>query len=197
MKDCLIQCLKLAYMFNKNSIKVAAFAAVFLAASPMLASVAHGYGGAIGGGGGGGSNPLPGADAVTSIPTVTTTASGDGQVLGASTYNFSVDLTIGSTGADVEALQNLLIAAGYSIPAGATGYFGAQTEAAVKLFQTAHGLPSTGYVGPLTRTVLNEGTTPTSTDEANSMKISNIQTEITAALAQLAQLQAELKAMGQ
>ena len=71
--------------------------------------------------------------------------------------SFGANLTVGSTGADVTALQSALIAAGYSIPAGATGYFGSQTKAAVQKYQAANGIPSTGFVGPLTRAKLNGG----------------------------------------
>ncbi len=79
-------------------------------------------------------------------------------------YSFSTNLTVGSTGADVTALQTYLIGAGYNIPAiasgaAAKGYFGSQTQAAVKLFQAAKGVPNTGFVGPLTRGVLNGGAT--------------------------------------
>ncbi len=71
-------------------------------------------------------------------------------------YTFTRDLTIGSTGADVTALQNALIANGFTIAAGATGYFGSQTQAAVVAYQTAKGIaPAVGYVGPLTRAALN------------------------------------------
>jgi len=75
-------------------------------------------------------------------------------------YQFSTNLTVGSTGADVVALQTWLIANGYDIPAissGAAtkGYFGSQTQSAVEAYQTAQGLPSTGFVGPLTRGKLN------------------------------------------
>lgn len=66
---------------------------------------------------------------------------------------FTRDLTIGSTGSDVTALQTWLIGKGYAIPAGATGYFGTQTQAAVAAFQTANGImPTAGYFGPVTRT---------------------------------------------
>jgi len=44
---------------------------------------------------------------------------------------FTRDLTLGSTGADVTELQTWLISKGQSIPAGATGYFGVQTRAAL------------------------------------------------------------------
>lgn len=71
-------------------------------------------------------------------------------------YTFSVDLTLGSTGADVTALQNFLISNGYSIPAGATGYFGSQTQAALASYQAANGIaPAAGYFGPITRAKVN------------------------------------------
>jgi peptidoglycan hydrolase-like protein with peptidoglycan-binding domain len=77
---------------------------------------------------------------------------------------FNVNLTVGSSGADVSALQTWLISKGYHIAAiesGAAkpGYFGSQTQAAVKLYQAANGIPNTGFVGPLTRAALN-GTAP-------------------------------------
>lgn len=62
------------------------------------------------------------------------------------------DMEFGLVGDDVRALQTLLIAQGYSIPAGATGYFGAQTRAALAAYQGASGIaPTAGYFGPLTR----------------------------------------------
>ena len=68
---------------------------------------------------------------------------------------FMRDLTLGSTGADVTELQNILISNGYSIPAGATGYFGAQTQAALAKWQAAVGIsPAAGYFGPITRAKL-------------------------------------------
>ena len=60
-------------------------------------------------------------------------------------------LTMGSSGAEVTNLQNFLISKGFSIPAGATGYFGAQTQTALAAFQTANGItPAAGYYGPIT-----------------------------------------------
>ncbi|HVX91411.1 MAG TPA: peptidoglycan-binding protein [Candidatus Paceibacterota bacterium] len=62
------------------------------------------------------------------------------------------DITLGAQGADVTALQQFLIAHGFTIPAGATGYFGAQTRAALAAYQKARGIaPAAGYYGPLTR----------------------------------------------
>jgi hypothetical protein len=74
----------------------------------------------------------------------------------ADAYVFTRALTIGSQGADVTALQNYLIGAGFSIPAGATGYFGAQTQAAVAAWQTANGVtPAAGYFGPVSQAKYN------------------------------------------
>lgn len=69
---------------------------------------------------------------------------------------FTRDLTIGSTGADVTALQNWLIGKGFGIAAGATGYFGSQTQAALAAWQAANGVtPAAGYFGPITRAKVN------------------------------------------
>src|SRR3989344_5771370 len=71
---------------------------------------------------------------------------------------FSTNLTVGSRGDDVSALQTWLIGQVYSIPAGATGYFGSQTKAAVAAYQTAKGIsPAVGYFGPITRAAVNAG----------------------------------------
>lgn len=65
-------------------------------------------------------------------------------------YNFTRSITVGSQGADVTALQNYLISAGYPIAAGATGYFGAQSAAALAKWQAANGIsPAVGYFGPV------------------------------------------------
>src|SRR3990167_5725896 len=75
---------------------------------------------------------------------------------GASMYTFTRSLTVGSQGVDVTALQNYLIGKGHSIPAGATGYFGAQTAAAVAQWQAANGVaPAAGYFGPVSQAKYN------------------------------------------
>ncbi len=62
------------------------------------------------------------------------------------------DLTAGMQGADVTALQTLLIAQGFPLASGLTGYFGAQTRAALSGYQTKVGIiPSTGRFGDKTR----------------------------------------------
>jgi len=83
-------------------------------------------------------------------------------VAGAQGYTFNSNLTVGSTGPDVVALQTWLVANGFNIPsiasgAAAKGYFGSQTQAAVKSYQASRGIPNTGFVGPLTRGALNGG----------------------------------------
>ena len=75
-------------------------------------------------------------------------------------YVFNYNLTLGNTGADVAALQTLLITKGFNIPditsgQNAPGTFGATTKEAVILYQASIGQPATGFVGPLTRAVLN------------------------------------------
>ncbi len=71
--------------------------------------------------------------------------------------NFTRDLTVGSTGTDVSALQQTLVSGGYLVmPAGASmGYFGSLTKAAVMKWQAAVGLPATGFFGPMSRAKLN------------------------------------------
>ena len=57
------------------------------------------------------------------------------------------ELKLGDKGEDVRALQILLIGRGYACGLyGANGVFGAQTQDAVKLFQSAAGLVETGIV---------------------------------------------------
>jgi peptidoglycan hydrolase-like protein with peptidoglycan-binding domain len=85
-------------------------------------------------------------------------------VASAAGYTFSNYLSVGSTGADVTALQTWLVANNFSIPSissgvAAKGYFGSQTKAAVVAYQASVGLPNTGFVGPLTIAKLNAGAT--------------------------------------
>ncbi|MDO8579347.1 MAG: peptidoglycan-binding domain-containing protein [bacterium] len=78
-------------------------------------------------------------------------------VASTATTTFTRDLTVGSSGADVTALQNVV---GVSP---ATGYFGSITKAAVQAYQASKGIITTGYVGPLTRAALNGSVTTTTT----------------------------------
>jgi hypothetical protein len=68
------------------------------------------------------------------------------------TFIYTRDLDLNMEGPDVTTLQNFLIAKGHTIPAGATGYFGAQTQSALIQFQISNGItPPQGYFGPKTR----------------------------------------------
>src|SRR3989338_8716000 len=67
---------------------------------------------------------------------------------------FTQNLTVGSTGAEVTALQQVLVAQGRLVmPAGvAMCYFGSLTQAAVASWQAANGVsPAAGYWGPISR----------------------------------------------
>ena len=69
-------------------------------------------------------------------------------------YNFTQNLTIGSTGGDVVSLQQYLVGAGHlNMPVGVSyGYFGPLTRAAVAKWQAANGVaPAVGYWGPISR----------------------------------------------
>jgi len=76
-----------------------------------------------------------------------------------STSSLSVKITKylipGSTGAQVSVLQSKLKSLGY-YKGKVDGGFGTATEASVKAYQKAHGLPIVGDVGPKTRALLNK-----------------------------------------
>jgi hypothetical protein len=62
------------------------------------------------------------------------------------------DLQLNDEGGDVRTLQQFLISKGYTIPAGATGFFGPQTRQALIKFQQDNNItPAQGYFGPRTR----------------------------------------------
>jgi peptidoglycan hydrolase-like protein with peptidoglycan-binding domain len=74
-------------------------------------------------------------------------------------YAFTRDLTLGSTGSDVKALQEYLNSHGFPVassgigsPGDETDYFGSLTQSALAKFQAANGIsPALGYFGPETR----------------------------------------------
>jgi len=74
-------------------------------------------------------------------------------------YNFTRDLTLGSKGDDVKALQQFLNSKGYTVAASGVGsagnestYFGSLTQKALAKYQAAVGItPAAGYFGPKTR----------------------------------------------
>jgi len=75
------------------------------------------------------------------------------------TYSFTRDLTLGSTGSDAMDLQKFLNSQGFTVaatgagsPGNETSYFGSLTQAALAKYQAAKGItPSVGYFGPKTR----------------------------------------------
>ena len=70
---------------------------------------------------------------------------------------FTKDLTLGSQGEQVEALQQYLIDEGYMDWDGALGYFGPITKAALAAWQADNGVsPAVGYWGPISRAAYAE-----------------------------------------
>ncbi len=95
--------------------------------------------------------------ALTGQPSTGGSTSGSTTTAGCS---FTKDLTMGSSGSEVTCLQKALIAGGFSIPAGATGYFGGQTKTAVIAWQKSAGVsPAAGYFGSISRAHWNLGGT--------------------------------------
>jgi hypothetical protein len=78
----------------------------------------------------------------------------NGEVLGAQSFHFSLDLKKGATGDEVTQLQNFLNKAGYNIGK-ADGKFGAKTKEALIQFEKAHKIKADGIVGPKVRALLN------------------------------------------
>ncbi|MGB9115097.1 peptidoglycan-binding protein [Bradyrhizobium sp.] len=73
-------------------------------------------------------------------------------------------------GEDIRSLQQffnthdfIVAHSGPGSPGNETSFFGLATFQALNAFQSAHGLPSTGYFGPLTRAVINSGDVASST----------------------------------
>jgi peptidoglycan hydrolase-like protein with peptidoglycan-binding domain len=121
-------------------------------------------------------------------PTSQTPTAPTGQVLGASVYNFTSNFGLGTQDEDVTQLQTILIADGYLKITAPTGYFGPVTKAAVEAYQAANNIsPSSGYIGSLTRAILNQGVTPTAAQEQSSV-LNNLYAELTTALKNLAAL---------
>ncbi len=121
-----------------------------------------------GGGGGGGSSYVyvPPTAATTTATTTKVTAAATtsiagvvtgGQVLGASSVTFLVDLKMGVRGRDVLELQKFLIAQGLLKVAAPTNYFGLMTRNALIAFQKKNKIvPAVGYFGPTTRALVNK-----------------------------------------
>ncbi|MFA5934882.1 MAG: peptidoglycan-binding protein [Candidatus Paceibacterota bacterium] len=98
--------------------------------------------------------------------------------------SFTQYLKFGSRGIEVTKLQKFLIDKGYSLPAGATGYFGSQTQLALLKYQTANNITPTGTLGPITRDYINNNTTiPTLTNITkyifnNNLKLNSVSEDV-------------------
>ncbi len=79
-----------------------------------------------------------------------------GEVLGASSYVFTTNLGLGSTGDAVKELQERLRAGKYFTYHTSTGYFGPVTSASLKIYQAENGLPQTGLLDAATIAKLNQ-----------------------------------------
>jgi|GEM_PF-5300297 len=174
-----------------------------ISAATAGAPASSGGGGSGGGGGGGGGGPIAGSYGGGGGFYYDDQAAGHGQVLGASTstvttgstggsassvcYQFVKPLSQGSSGADVTALQKILIADGFLKISAPTGYFGAMTKAAVSAYQKANGLDQVGLVGPKTRASLNACS---GASNSNASLIAALKAQLQVLLAKLAALMA-------
>ncbi len=92
---------------------------------------------------------------LNSLTSNTATNTDTTTTVSASKYVFEHFMGVGDDDEqEVTALQKLLVSLGF-LKSEPTGYYGTGTEAAVKKFQAKNGLPQTGYVNKITRTVLN------------------------------------------
>ncbi|HMO82818.1 MAG TPA: peptidoglycan-binding domain-containing protein [Candidatus Paceibacterota bacterium] len=116
-------------------------------------SSAYGYGGSSGS-----SATRVQSRAVSTPPTSVSVPQQNGSTADTPKFIFTMNLYIGLQHPDVVELQQRLRLAGYFNYPTNTGFFGPITLEAVKSYQTAN--PEigyvTGYVGPLTRAVLNK-----------------------------------------
>lgn len=74
----------------------------------------------------------------------------------AESFVFTRDITFGSRGADVSALQQFLIDGGFLKASAPTGYFGPLTRTTLSAWQTSVGIsPASGYFGSISRKKIN------------------------------------------
>ncbi|MCX6715651.1 MAG: peptidoglycan-binding domain-containing protein [Candidatus Taylorbacteria bacterium] len=149
----------------KKALSLGFIIAVVALVGVQTASAQYGYGGG-GGSSSGGSGPacIYGYNFSTfscnPAPVVTTPVVG--RVLGATTFAFTNYLRQGNTSDAVRQLQERLRAEGHFTYPTSTGYFGPITFTAVQAYQSAHGIPNTGFVGSMTIASLNSNNTTAS-----------------------------------
>lgn len=83
-----------------------------------------------------------------------------------SCVNLNSNLKQGMKNTEITSLQNFLKDKGY-LNASATGFFGAQTFKAVKVFQKDNNINATGFIGPVTRAFINKLTCINNTNSIN------------------------------
>ncbi len=108
----------------------------------------------------------------------------------------SRDLSVGSRGAGVTALQSRLIAEGFLDINNPTGYFGPLTKTALAEYQQANGIdPASGYYGPITRSQMtNASDSNDAGDDTENMSREDMLDRINTLQEQLDTLQAQVGA---
>lgn len=82
----------------------------------------------------------------------------------AESYTFTRDITLGSHGADVSALQQILIDSGFLKITTPTGYFGPLTKNKLSEWQASVGIsPASGFFGPISRNKISVANTQVAT----------------------------------
>lgn len=95
----------------------------------------------------------------------------------AQAVSFTTQLDVGDTGSEVTKLQTYLANDSTLYPERlVTGYYGNLTAQAVSRFQTRHGLPAVGRVGPMTLAKLNELSGTGGSDDLSAPIIFNVNT---------------------
>jgi len=155
----------------------------------MFVGIGEAFAQSTGYGGGSGRSGSSVRRTVVTPPAPAPSVNTGGQVLGASTINVSANLSVGSRGADVTALQTMLIASGDLKIGAPTGYFGPMTQAALAKWQATHGVaPASGFFGPLTQAAIAAMDTPAMSDEARAALLVDL-------LKQVVDLQEQLNKM--
>lgn len=108
--------------------------------------------------------------------------------------SIDVNLKYGATGAEVVELQEFLIDKGF-LNYNATGNFFSLTNSAVVKYQGSVGLPTTGFVGPMTREKIN-AELATKTNSANQQEVAETGSVSTASkMDQITQMLNQIKVL--